>query len=100
MLAVGDQIQIVGEFYTLCNLLEDVDAETFATAFDVNPWISCMITDRQYKKRGGGWLLKTELPIMCICQSKQTACELKSKAKQINQESSPQMNHLQRRKSV
>lgn len=50
MFAVGDQIEIVGEFYTLCNLLEDVDAETFATAFDVNPWISCMITDRQYKK--------------------------------------------------
>lgn len=37
MFAVGDQIEIVGEFYTLCNLLEDVDAETFATAFDVNP---------------------------------------------------------------
>lgn len=43
---IGDQIEIIGEFYTLCNFLQDVNAETFATAFDVNPWIPCMITDR------------------------------------------------------
>lgn len=34
---IGDQIEIIGEFDTLGNFLQDVDAETFATALDVNP---------------------------------------------------------------
>lgn len=35
--AVGDQIEVVRELYLLGDLLEDVDAETFAAALDVNP---------------------------------------------------------------
>lgn len=35
--AVGDQIEIIGELHTLGDLLQDVNAETFAAALNVNP---------------------------------------------------------------
>lgn len=78
MFSIGDQIEIVGKFYILGNLLQDVNAETFATAFDVNPWIPCIITDKQYKK--GRWLI-IEYSTSTRTPAKQTACELNSKPK-------------------
>lgn len=35
--AVGDQVQVVSELDRLGDLLQDVNTETFAAAFDVNP---------------------------------------------------------------
>jgi len=37
MLPIGHQVEIVGEFYRLCNLFEDVYTEALATAFNVDP---------------------------------------------------------------
>lgn len=50
--AVGDQVEVVGELHHLGDFLQDVDTETFAAAFDVNPWISCVVTVSGH--RGGG----------------------------------------------
>ena len=37
MLAVGHQVQVVGELHALGDLLEDVNAEALTAAFDVDP---------------------------------------------------------------
>lgn len=43
VLAVGDQVQVVRELDRLGDLLQDVDAETFAAALDINPRITRVI---------------------------------------------------------
>lgn len=37
MLAIGYQVQVIGELYILGNLLQNVDAEAFAALLDVRP---------------------------------------------------------------
>lgn len=52
MLPIGHQVEIVGELYRLCDLFEDVYTEALATAFNVDPWISCLISrDRTNRKK-------------------------------------------------
>lgn len=44
--AVGHQVKVVGELDSLGDLFEDVYAEALATALDVDPWISCLVSGR------------------------------------------------------
>ncbi len=44
MLPIGHQVEIIGEFYRLGDLFEDVYTEALATAFNVDPWIFCLIS--------------------------------------------------------
>lgn len=37
MLAIGYQVQVIGEPHVLCNLFQNVDAEAFAALLDVRP---------------------------------------------------------------
>jgi len=37
MFSISDQIKVIGKFDRLGNLLQDVDAEAFTAALDVDP---------------------------------------------------------------
>lgn len=41
--SISDQVEVVGKFDRLGDLLQDVDAETFTAALDVDPWLLCLI---------------------------------------------------------
>lgn len=43
MFAIGDQVKVVGELDSLCNLLQDVNAETLTATLDVDPRILRLI---------------------------------------------------------
>lgn len=43
MLAIGYQVQVIGEPHVLCNLLQNIDAEAFAALLDVRPTSLCCV---------------------------------------------------------
>lgn len=43
MLAIGYQVQVIGEFDILCDLLQDVNAEAFAALLDVRSTSLCCV---------------------------------------------------------
>lgn len=43
MLAIGYQVQVIGELHILCDLLQNIDAEAFAALFDVGPTSLCCV---------------------------------------------------------
>lgn len=43
MLAIGYQVQVIGELDVLCNLLQDIDAEAFTALFDVRSTSLCCV---------------------------------------------------------
>lgn len=43
MLAIGYQVQVIGELHILCNLLQNIDAEAFAALLDVCPTSLCCV---------------------------------------------------------
>lgn len=43
MLAIGYQVQVIGELDVLCNLLQDIDAEAFAALLDVRSTSLCCV---------------------------------------------------------
>lgn len=46
MLAIGYQVQVIGEPHVLCNLFQNVDAEAFAALLDVRPTsLSCVAAE-------------------------------------------------------
>lgn len=48
MLAIGYQVQVIGELDVLCNLLQDIDAEAFAALLDVRSTsLCCVATEEQ-----------------------------------------------------
>lgn len=48
MLAIGYQVQVIGEPHVLCNLFQNVDAEAFAALLDVRPTsLSCVAAETQ-----------------------------------------------------
>lgn len=52
MLAIGYQVQVIGELDILCNLLQNVDAEAFAALLDVRPTsLCCVAVETQNEKR-------------------------------------------------
>ena len=54
--AVGHQVQVVGEFHRLGDLLQDVNAETLAAALDVDTRVLSLVTaggEEEDKKKEG-----------------------------------------------
>lgn len=49
VLAVGDQIKVIGELHMLGDLLQNINTETFTTTLDIDRSDACVITDRQRK---------------------------------------------------
>lgn len=48
MLAIGYQVQVIGEPHVLCNLFQNVDAEAFAALLDVRPTsLSCVAAETE-----------------------------------------------------
>lgn len=43
MLAIGYQVQVIGELHILCNLLQNINAEAFAALLDVCPTSLCCV---------------------------------------------------------
>lgn len=43
MLAIGYQVQVIGELDVLCDLLQDIDAEAFAALLDVRSTSLCRV---------------------------------------------------------
>ena len=54
MLAVGDQVEVVGELDGLGQLLQDVDAEALTAAFDVNARVPGLVAESEDCGRGRG----------------------------------------------
>lgn len=51
MLAIGYQVQVIGELDVLCNLLQNVNAEALAALLDVRPTSLCRVA--AVERRGG-----------------------------------------------
>lgn len=49
--AVCNQVEVVRELHRLGDFLQDVDAETFAAAFDVDPRITCLVAERWNRRK-------------------------------------------------
>lgn len=58
--AVGDQVEVVSELHFLGDLFQDVNTESFAAAFDVNAWVTCMIAGRWQREEESREKVKTE----------------------------------------
>lgn len=43
MLAIGYQVQVIGELDVLCDLLQDINAEAFAALLDVRSTSLCCV---------------------------------------------------------
>lgn len=43
MLAIGYQVQVIGELDIFCNLLQDINAEAFAALLDVRSTSLCCV---------------------------------------------------------
>lgn len=50
MLAIGYQVQVIGELDILCNLFQDINAEAFAALLDVRSTSLCCVTAGTQKK--------------------------------------------------
>lgn len=50
MLAIGYQVQVIGELYILGNLFQNVDAEAFAALLDVCPTSLCCVAEENTDK--------------------------------------------------
>lgn len=50
MLAIGYQVQVIGEPDILCNLLQNIYAEAFAAFLDVCPTSLCCVTSKTQTK--------------------------------------------------
>lgn len=51
MLAVSDEVKVIGELHRFGDLLQDVDAEPFAAAFYIHARFTCLITVRETDER-------------------------------------------------
>ena len=49
MLAINHKVEVIGEFYSIWQFLQDVDAETFAATLDVRT----LVTGYAGRKQGG-----------------------------------------------
>lgn len=51
MLAISDEVKVVGELYRLGDLLQDVDTEAFTAAFYVHARFTSLITERNRERK-------------------------------------------------
>lgn len=80
MLAIGYQVQVIGELDILCNLLQNVDAEAFAALLDVRPTsLCCVAAETQNEKKGIGrlaiaWQMLWTKRLMMLVQAEESQC--------------------------
>lgn len=58
MLAIGNQVQVIGELHILGDLFQNVDAETFTALLDIRPTsLSRVAAEAQNTKTISRWLV-------------------------------------------
>lgn len=74
MLAIGDQVQVVGKLDILGNLLQYIDAETFAALFDICPPSLCCVTTKKKQEQNNKQVSLAAAMIIIFGNIEQVVC--------------------------